>query len=113
MIDTKFQVAAKAAGTIIPPRVMTIFLSVQTKGIRKSPVFDMLQGCTLRLAEEYAVLPQARVVHVALFRRHIEIAAEQYRRFTVIVLIEELAQPAHPLKFELILFRADNLAIGD
>ena len=44
---------------------MPTFVSMQTKGVGKSPVFDLLQGRALRFTEQDSILPKASVVHVA------------------------------------------------
>ena len=79
VIDPQAEVATKPAGAIVPPGIMAAFLCVQAKRIRESPVLDVLQGSLLRFAEQYAVLPQTRVVHITLFGRNVEIAAKQHR----------------------------------
>src|SRR5258706_6974963 len=92
---------------------MTAFFGVQAKRVGESPILHMLQGRSFRLATEDAVLPQTRVVHVAIFGSDIKITTEQHRSIGVVNLVEKSAQLFHPFQLELIFFRTDRLPVGN
>ena len=54
-----------------------------------------------RGAAHYSFLPQRRVMDVAIFGRNIEIAAKNNRHVRLVVVVEETAQPSHPVQLKL------------
>src|SRR5438270_5001630 len=113
MIYSQTIVATKSALPVIPPRIESALFRVQTKGICKSPLPDFFKRRALAFAEQNMPFPLCRVVHVALFRRNIEVAAEQHTLALVIMLIEETAQPLHPFQLETIFIRTNKLPVRD
>src|SRR5436853_361468 len=62
---------------------MAALVRVKAKRIRESPILNVLQRRALRPTEQDSILPKTRVMHVAFFRRDIEIAAKQDRNLIV------------------------------
>src|SRR4051812_32710163 len=89
------------------------FFRMHSEGIGEPKFPDVLKRAAFRVAEENAVLPEPRIVHVALFRRDIEIAAKQNIGSWIASLIEQLPQTLHPAQLELVFIRSDRLTVGN
>src|SRR5947209_12884476 len=92
VIDAQAEIALERAGAIVPPRELFRLVVVQAKGIYKAPVFDRCKRRALRLAEQHAVFPELRIMHVAVFGGNVEIAAQQHLLARLVLRVEELAQ---------------------
>src|SRR5581483_5351115 len=90
---------------------MPALLGVQAKRVGEAPVFDVLKRGLFGLAEQNPVLPELRIVYVALFRRDIKVSTKQDLCLRIVILIEPLSQPLHPLQFELIFVGAHDLSV--
>src|SRR6185312_2431155 len=86
---------------------------MQSKSVGEAPGFHFLKSRALRFAEKNPALPQAHVVHVALFGGYVEISAKQYRLRDPVMLIKKLTQATQPLELMVIFFRPDHLTIGN
>src|ERR1043166_1528068 len=96
VVDSQSQIATKAACAIVPPGVMAPFFSVQAKCVGKAPLLDLLQGSPFGFAKKNSVLPQKRIVDVALFRSDIKITTQQNPRLWIVLLIQKFAKMSHP-----------------
>lgn len=74
MIDPQAEVATERTRAVIPPREMPAILSMQSKRIRETKVFYLLQRGVLLVAEHDPSLPQSHVVYVTLFGCDVEIS---------------------------------------
>src|SRR6185369_9756323 len=95
----------------IPPGKLSPFLVMPAKRISKAPTFDFVERSPFGLAAHDSFLPQLGIVHVSIFRRHVEVAAEDDWGTNLKVVVKKRAQTFHPIKFELKLLRADRLPI--
>lgn len=91
VIDAQPEIASKRARSIIPPGKLPARLVMQAKRIRETPLFDLLQRRALTVAEHDAPLPQSHVMHVAIFRRDVEVAAKQHRLGPIVMLVKKLS----------------------
>src|SRR5205085_7320257 len=111
VIDAKTGVAAKTGRAIVPPRILTARRDVLAERINEAPSFNFGECALFRFAKKYAPAPELRVVHVAVFRCDVEVAAQQHLVVCPMMLVEELAQSPQPREFELILLRPDRLPV--
>src|SRR5947209_10093336 len=90
---------------------MPALFRVQAKRIRKSPLSDIFKSRSLAFAEENVASPLRRIMHITLFRRNIEVAAEKHTLISCTTFVEETAQTPHPFELEAILVRTYELPV--
>jgi len=83
------------------------------KNIHQPPLFDYAQSVAFGLAKKHSTLPENRVVHIARFRRNIEVAAKNEPLVCQTALIEIPPKASKPRQLVAEFLRADFRAVWD
>src|SRR5438105_7688822 len=111
VVNAQARVAPESPLAVIPPGELAALRVVQAEGVLEAPPPDPLNRLALRPAEKNVAAPQFRVVHVPVFRRDVEVAAQKKLVVRPELLFEKGAQALQPFELEAVLVRADRLPV--
>src|SRR5262249_32756615 len=111
MIDSHAPASMKSAASVVPPSVDAAFLSSPTQRVGQSPIDKVSERLFFGIAEEDPTAPLCRIPNVAIFRRNVEISADQHQVFRVERFVEEFAQSFVPIEFVCVLCRSHFRAV--
>src|SRR6266404_3530321 len=74
-IDTESAIFLKRQHPIIPPTKKTAFDMMDAKGIAQTHLFERAKSGAFFLRTHNGAAPKARIMHITVFRRDIEISA--------------------------------------
>ena len=80
VVDAHAKVLMEVAGAVVPPRVPPWFGMAQPVGVNESPAAQTCERLPFTLGDVRSAMAGARVPHIDVFGRHVEVAAEHDRR---------------------------------
>ncbi len=110
-VDAQARVATEGHHPVVPPRIRFLGLFEQPEAIREPGAQQRLQRRAFGRAHVYRTFPGFGVVHVAVFRRDVEIAQHDEVRMARPFRSDVLTQRVEPAQLVGKLVRADRLAV--
>src|SRR5687768_12373944 len=103
VVYAQARVATERALPVVPPREVPAARVVQPEGVGEAPPAHLLKPLALGLAEEDAAAPERGVMHVSVFGRDVEVAADKHIVVGPELLVEVRAQSLEPFELEAVL----------